>query len=127
MKRTADVIMQDLEIFSRLRRNCAELFPAVSVEEMPGGAAYVGVMSSINTDFNVSSEKTFDISTDTSTKTITVVYYSDPSKQSIAKKVNNVFTKAKDAENKALFSLSDCKVIQETTLKLYKDNSKGII
>ena len=35
MKRTADVIMQDLEIF-RLRRNCAELFPAVSVEEMPG-------------------------------------------------------------------------------------------
>jgi hypothetical protein len=36
MKRTADVIMQDLEIFSRLRRNCAELFPAVSVEEMPG-------------------------------------------------------------------------------------------
>lgn len=89
---------------------------------MPGGAAYVGVMSSINTDFNVSSEKTFDISTDTSTKTITVVYYSNPSKQSIAKKVNNVFTKAKDAENNALFSLSDCKVIQETTLKLYKDN-----
>ena len=28
---------------------------------MPGGAAYVGVMSSINTDFNVSSEKTFNI------------------------------------------------------------------
>ena len=89
---------------------------------MPGGAAYVGVMTSIKPDFNVSSEKTFDISTDTSTKTITVVYYSDPSKQSIAKKVNNVFTKAKDAENKALFSLSDCKVIQETTLNLYKNN-----
>lgn len=91
---------------------------------MPGGAAYVGVMSSINVDFDVSSEKTFDISTDTSTKTITVVYYTNPSKQSVAKKVNSVFTKAKDAEDKALFSLSDCKVIQEKTLELYNNNIK---
>lgn len=69
--------------------------------------------------------KTYDIKTDKNTKTITVDYYNDPTKNSISKKVYNTFSKAKDQNGDKIFSLSDCKILQETVNKLWVDYQNG--
>lgn len=67
-------------------------------------------------------EKTYDIKTDAATKVITVSYYDNPTKPSISKKVYKTFSKAKDADDKQLFSSSDLKSIQDAITSAYNQN-----
>lgn len=60
----------------------------------------------------VNISKTYDIHTIAETKTINLIYYTDPTKPSVSKKVYKAFSKAKDANDNPLFSSSDLIVIQ---------------
>lgn len=70
----------------------------------------------------VNIEKTYDISTDAETKTVTVNYYDNPTKPSISKKVYKTFAKAKNADDNPLFSSADLKVIQDAITEAYNTN-----
>ena len=77
--------------------------------------------TSVDVNGSVSTSKTYDITTDKDSMTITVTYYVDPTKKSVSKKVYNSFSKAKNQNKEPLFSQSECKVIQDTITKLWTD------
>lgn len=69
--------------------------------------------------------KTYEIETDTETKTIHLMFYDEPVKPSISKKVYKAFSKAKDADDKPLFSSSELKALQETINETYQRNPES--
>ena len=77
--------------------------------------------TSVDVNGSVTTSKTYDITTDKDSMTITVTYYVDPTKKSVSKKVYNSFSKAKNQNKEPLFSQSECKVIQDTITKLWTD------
>ena len=77
--------------------------------------------SSVEISGSVTTSKTYDITTDKNSMTITVTYYANPTDKSISKSVYNAFSKAKDQDKVNLFSQSECKIIQETITKLWTD------
>ena len=52
--------------------------------------------TSLDVNTSVENVKTYEITTDKDSMTITVMYYTDPTKKSVSKKVYNAFSKAKD-------------------------------
>ena len=88
-----------------------------------GGA----VARSVDFDGSVSTskQKMYDIKTDAENKTITMDFYVNPTKNSVSKKVYKLLTDAKSADGNPLFTMSECKVIQENIFKLYKDNQQS--
>lgn len=52
--------------------------------------------TSVDVNGSVSTSKTYEITTDKESMTITVAYYVDPTKKSVSKKVYNAFSKAQD-------------------------------
>lgn len=79
--------------------------------------------SSIDIKANVSKSRIYDISTDAETKTITIIYYTDPTKPKVSKKVYKALSSAKNTTGQSLFQLSECKSIQDATLELWKQYS----
>ena len=86
------------------------------------GVAYTSLVNGTNVSAKINTNKTYDISTDAEKMIITVKFYQNPTKTSIAKEIYKIFNTAKDVNGKKLFSLSDSKVIQENISSLYNKN-----
>lgn len=54
-----------------------------------------------------------------------MIYYNDPTKPSVSKKVYKAFSNAKDANDNPLFSTSELKCIQDAINDAYNQNSKN--
>lgn len=102
--------------FNRLKEQMSDVGTYTS---LAGAAA-----NSVTVTGSVSQNKTFDISTDKESMTITIAYYQDPTKSSISKKVYKTITNAKDSQDKPLFSASDCKNIMDTVNALWESGQK---
>lgn len=102
--------------FNRLKEQMNDVGTYTS---LAGAAA-----NSVTVTGSVSQNKTFDISTDKESMTITIAYYQDPTKSSISKKVYKTITNAKDSQDKPLFSASDCKNIMDTVNALWESGQK---
>ena len=91
----------------------------VAADVMRIGASNVAVSGS-----GVSKKTDYEIKTDAESKTITVTYYTDPTKSSVSKRVYKAFSGAKNAEGVNLFTLSECKIIQDNIDKLWNESGK---
>ena len=90
----------------------------ISTADMLQGAVNT-ISPAVNISTKVENVKTVEIKTDVESKTITVAYYSDPTKSSVSKKVYKAFSKAEDANKNKMFSLSEVKVIQDNINDLW--------
>lgn len=102
--------------FNRLKEQMTDVGTYTS---LVGAAA-----NSVTVTGSVNQNKTYDISTDKESMTITIAYYQDPTKSSISKKVYKTVTNAKDSQDKPLFSASDAKNIMDTVNKLWESGEK---
>ena len=102
--------------FNRLKEQMTDVGTYTS---LVGAAA-----NSVTVTGSVNQNKTYDISTDKESMTITIAYYQDPTKSSISKKVYKTITNAKDSQDKPLFSASDAKNIMDTVNKLWESGEK---
>ena len=75
--------------------------------------------SSVDVRANVSQSRTYDISTDAESKTITITYYTDPTNPKVSKKVYKAISNAKTSNKQSMFQLSECKSIQDATIELW--------
>ena len=87
-------------------------------------AARATVVSSLSST-GVKIKKTYDISTDVNTKTITIMLYENPTKTSISKKIYKVLSGATDTDGNNLFNASECKMIQQTISSTYNENESS--
>ena len=61
----------------------------------------------------------YKITTDADKKVITLDFYTNPTAQSVSKKIYKVLTEAKNADGKSLFTMSECSSIQLAIKKSY--------
>ena len=79
-------------------------------------------MNAVDVNLKATKKQLYEIKTDGEKKEITVKFYTNPTKRSVANKIYKIFSKAKDNTDKALFTPSECKSIQDTISALYKAN-----
>ena len=79
-------------------------------------------MNAVDVNVKTTKKQLYEIKTDGEKKEITVKFYTNPTKRSVANKIYKIFSKAKDNTDKALFTPSECKSIQDTISALYKAN-----
>lgn len=84
-----------------------------------------GLIGAVVAGSAVNIGKTYEIDTDADTKTIHVMYYDNPIKESISKKVYKTFSKAKDENDKPLFSSSDLLSLQNAINQAYDRNPES--
>ena len=113
----------DLSMIPALNLNAIYASMNSLKEQATQGLINTAKIAATSLDVNTSVEnvKTYEITTDKDSMTITVMYYTDPTKKSVSKKVYNAFSKAKDQNDVPLFSQSECKIIQDTINKLWTD------
>ena len=113
----------DLSMIPALNLNAIYASMNSLKEQATQGLINTAKIAATSLDVNTSVEnvKTYEITTDKDSMTITVMYYTDPTKKSVSKKVYNAFSKAKDQNDALLFSQSECKIIQDTINKLWTD------
>ena len=70
-------------------------------------------------------KKTYDILTDADSKTFILMFYDDPTKSSISKKIYKVLSGATDSDGNSLFNASECKMIQQTIASTYNSNMES--
>lgn len=102
-----------------------------NIEQMETEAAAFA-MDAVNTtagsylsSAGVKIKKTYDILTDTNTRTITLVFYENPTKNSISKKIYKVLSSSVDSDGNSLFNASECKMIQQSIANTYTSNSQS--
>lgn len=79
-------------------------------------------MNAVDVNVKQTKKQLYEIKTDGEKKEITVKFYTNPTKRSVANKIYKIFSSAKDNTDKALFTPSECKSIQDTISALYKAN-----
>ena len=88
----------DLSMIPALNLNAIYASMNSLKEQATQGLINTAKIAATSLDVNTSVEnvKTYEITTDKDSMTITVMYYTDPTKKSVSKKVYNAFSKAKD-------------------------------
>jgi hypothetical protein len=88
----------DLSMIPALNLNAIYASMNSLKEQATQGLINTAKIAATSLDVNTSVEnvKTYEIVTDKNSMTITVTYYTDPTKKSVSKKVYNAFSKAKD-------------------------------